>query len=45
LQQVRSADDADRLAVFHDWNALDRVLLEQICDLPEWSVGAREGGL
>src|SRR5262249_48554973 len=39
LQQVRTADDADHFAVFHDRNALDRVLLEQIRDLPERSVG------
>jgi len=41
LQQIRAADDADHLVVFYDWNALDRVLLEQICDLPERSVGGR----
>src|SRR5262245_62323405 len=29
------------MPVFHDRNALDRVLLEQICDLPERSVGGR----
>jgi hypothetical protein len=40
LNDVGAADDADQVATLaHDWNALDVILLEKICDFNQRRIG------